>query len=487
MVEQYILDNVYRILLLAGMAILLILLVNNFVMYRRKLTDHISLLIIACFFTNLFELLWEIVEGHLELAPLTYIFAGCYVVCFVIFASIFSHFFLEQFNCLPKKKWALALIYVVPNVAYFIIAVTTPWTGLLFSMGEDGVLVEEIMFEVLFPIVIFSYIGSSLIVAIYRAVKNKGKENKLQKKITFLLIGFNIIAPLFWVIQIVIMGFESLYVDTSLSLALALMFLISNLNSILLVDSETKMKEVEADLKIASNIQMSALPPSNPHFEDKFGIAIRASMDTAKEVGGDFYDYFPLDDHRICFLAADVSGKGTPAALFMMTAKTVIKDHALIYDDTAEIFQRSNNRLQEGNKATMFATSWIAILDISTMTLQFTNAGHTYPIFYKAGSGASYVKNVDGLFLGVMKDIPYKSNKIQVEKGDRILLYTDGVTEAHNTKDELYGEERLMKIFNESIDKDEEEVIDAIFKDIAEFSAGAPQFDDITMMVLTIK
>lgn len=486
MVEQSLLDNVYRILLLAGIAILLILLINNFVIYRRKLKDHISLLLLSCFITGVFEILWEYVEGNVELGALTYIFAFAYVIFFIIFASIFSHFFLNAFNCLPKRKRIQVLIFIVPIAIYFVFCVTSPWTGLVFSMGEDGVLIEGDLFNIGFPIIIFAYLGSSLVVALINLIRNKSM-SKLQKRITFLLIGFVIIAPLFWLVQVLILGIESIYVDTSISLALSLIFLISNLNAILLVDSETKYKEVEADLKIASNIQLSALPPSNPKFDDKYGIAIRASMDTAKEVGGDFYDYFPIDDKRICFLAADVSGKGTPAALFMMTAKTVIKDHALIYDDTAKIFQLANNRLQEGNKATMFATSWIAIFDSETMTLQYTNAGHTYPIFYHKDKGAQYIKKVDGLFLGVMRDIPYKSNTISVEKGDRILLYTDGVTEAHDVNNNLYGEERLLKVFSENIEKTEEEIIDIIFKDVMAFSTGAPQFDDITMMVITIK
>ena len=486
MIDKSILDGVYRVLLIAGMAMLIVLLINNFVIYRRKFKDYISLMIIACIFTCTFELLWTIFEGDVELGALTYISSICYVTFFMIFASIFNRFFLNQFNCLPKRKWLIYLMYVVPNATFFIFSVTTPWTGLVFLINSQGVLKEGVLFYVLFPIIIFAYIGTALIVAIVDLVKNKGK-NVLHKKITFLLIGCAIIAPLFWVVQILILGFESLYVDTSICLALALVFLISNLNSLLLVDSETKMKEVESELKIASSIQESALPPADPHFDEKFGVAIRASMNTAKEVGGDFYDYFPIDDKRICFLAADVSGKGAPAALFMMTAKTVIKDHALIYGDTSKIFQLSNNRLQEGNKAMMFATSWIAILNTETMTLQYTNAGHTYPIYYHHDKGADYIKKVDGLFLGAMRDIPYQSNTIKVEKGDRLFLYTDGVTESHNTKNELYGEDRLLEIFSQNVDKSEDEILDIISKDVGEFSNGAPQFDDITMMILTIK
>ena len=210
-------------------------------------------------------------------------------------------------------------------------------------------------------------------------------------------------------------------------------------------------------------------------------------MKTAKDVGGDFYDYFPIDDKRICFLIADVSGKGTPAALFMMTAKTVIKDHAMLYDDTSKIFSLANSRLVDGNKEMMFATSWIAILDTEKMTLQYTNAGHNYPLLFRTKGEVECLKKVDGTVLGMMKGLPYRSNTIDVEAGDRILLYTDGVTEAHNPEGKLYGEERLIKVFKENINNTEEQTIDAIYDDIDAFANGTAQFDDITMVVLTIK
>ena len=488
MIDQSVIDSVYRVLLMTGMAILLILLVNNFVFYHRKWKDSVSIMLICGVLMCAFELLWEYVEGHPGLIGLTYFAAISYNTFFILFSSIFNYYFLQLFHYLPNKKWALWLIYGLPNIAFFVLDVTTPWTGLVFSANEEtGFLNEEILFQSAFYAILFAYFLSALAVAIIYAIKHKGQKDQFAKKLAFMLIGFNIIAPLFWILQVLVLGIESDYVALSLTIALALVFLISNLNTLLLVDSESKMKMVEADLQIASKIQMDALPPSDPDFGDQYPMTLRAIMDTAKEVGGDFYDYFPINDHKVCFLMADVSGKGTPAALFMMNAKTVIKDHASICDDTGKIFTLSNNRLKEGNQATMFATSWIAILDKETMTLQYTNAGHTYPLLYKKGKGVEYMKKVDGLFLGAMAGIPYQSNTLQVEKGDRLFLYTDGVTEAHNEKDELYGEDRLLKVFEDHIDKSEDEIIDIILKDVKAFSGEAPQFDDITMMIVTIE
>ena len=477
--------GLYYLFLLTGIILTFILLINNFVFYRRKLKDDISLMIIFCFATCLFELLWTVTQGKAGLSALTYTFAISYLIFALVFASFFNRFFLKFFNYFPKKKWLQALIYWLPNVAAFVLCVTTPWTHLVFSMDDKGYIAEETLF-LFVEILVALYFIASLVVSIVYFIKNK-ESKKATKKVIFMLIGFVVIAPLTLAIQYAMLGNLTFdYVNLSICYAIALTFLVSNLNAYLLVESEGKMKAIETELKIASKIQEDALPIGNPDFSDKFEIALRASMSTAKDVGGDFYDYFPLDDHRLCFLIADVSGKGTPAALFMMTAKTVIKDHAMIYNSTSEILTLANSRLCEGNKEMMFATAWIGILDFKEMTLEYTNAGHNYPLLYQK-NGLLFLKKVDGTMLGIMKGMKYKSNTIKVEPGDRIFLYTDGVTEAHDLEGKLYGDDRLIKVFTENINNSEEDTVDAIHNDIVKFANGADQFDDITMMVTTIK
>ena len=210
-------------------------------------------------------------------------------------------------------------------------------------------------------------------------------------------------------------------------------------------------------------------------------------MHPAKEVGGDFYDFFMIDENHLCVLIADVSGKGVPAALFMMTAKTMIKDYALTKDSTSETFTAVNARLCEGNEAGMFATAWIGILDTRTMTMQYTNAGHNYPVLLRKGQPCELIKDRHGLFLAGMEFTRYKQSEIQLAPGDRILLYTDGVVEAHNHAKELYGEDRLQQVLDGARDCTGEKTLDRIFDDVNEFAAEVPQFDDITMVVLTIK
>ena len=252
-------------------------------------------------------------------------------------------------------------------------------------------------------------------------------------------------------------------------------------------DKSSKLAATETELNMATRIQLGALPPFAPEFPDHPNVNLRAGMNTAKEVGGDFYDYFPIDDHRVCFLIADVSGKGTPAALFMMTAKTMIKDYALTQDSTSDIFTSVNARLCENNDEGMFATAWIGILDTQTMTLQYTNAGHNYPVLMRKGQPCEDMRKVHGLFLGGMEFTQYRHNELQLESGDRLLLYTDGVVEAHDKNDELYGEDRLKSMVDGTRDLPGEQVLERVFNDVSVFATGVPQFDDITMVVLTIK
>ena len=258
-----------------------------------------------------------------------------------------------------------------------------------------------------------------------------------------------------------------------------------------LLQKEKKLAEgnarIGAELEMAEKIQKDMLPNIFPTFSEKEEFDLYASMTTAREVGGDFYDFFMIDERHLCFLIADVSGKGIPAAMFMMTSKTMIKDYALTRTSTSEIFTEVNERLCENNEAGMFATAWIGILDLKTRILQFTNAGHNFPIIQKKGMPCEALEKKHGLFLAGMDGIVYRQDEMQMSPGDRILLYTDGVTEAHNPQKELFGEERLMSILNRTDSEKGETVLSGILDEVKAFEAGVEQFDDITMSILTLK
>ncbi len=239
---------------------------------------------------------------------------------------------------------------------------------------------------------------------------------------------------------------------------------------------------IDKELEFAKQIQYSALPSVFPPYPNRKDFEIYAQMITAKEVGGDFYDFYMLGDSTLAFLIADVSGKGIPAAMFMMQAKTIIKDLAESGLELSEIFTTANKKLCENNDAGMFVTAWMGILDLTTGLLKFVNAGHNPPLVKQADGEFTYLKARSGMVLAGMDGVKYRLNEIQLSPGDQIFLYTDGVTEATDKNNQLYGEERLLETVNGNFIKDTKKLCDAVKTDVDTFVGDAPQFDDITML-----
>lgn len=246
-------------------------------------------------------------------------------------------------------------------------------------------------------------------------------------------------------------------------------------------------ERIKKDLELAKDIQHSALPNHFPPYPEISEFDIYATMDTAREVGGDFYDFFMVGNNRLAFVVADVSGKGIPAAMFMMRAKTLIKTQAETGKDAASVIFEANNSLCQNNDAGMFVTAWFGILDFSTGHVVFVNAGHNPPLVGRKNEGYSYLKSRAGLVLAGMEGVPYRTQELDLNPGDRMFLYTDGVTEATSINTELYGEERLQTYLNEHRSDDIHMIPGGIKEDIERFINGAEQFDDITMLVLEYK
>ena len=241
---------------------------------------------------------------------------------------------------------------------------------------------------------------------------------------------------------------------------------------------------IDSELAFAKAIQHSALPSVFPPYPNRKEFDISAAMHTAKEVGGDFYDFYFIDEDTLAFLVADVSGKGIPAAMFMMQSKTLLKSYAESGMSVEEVFTNANEKLCEGNDAGMFVTAWMGFLNTKTGLVTFANAGHNPPLVKHADSSFSYLKTRAGFVLAGMEDIRYRKNEYQLKKGDIIYLYTDGVTEAMNTSDELYGENRLLEVLNKNALSDTQTICDAVKADVDLFAGESPQFDDITMLCL---
>ena len=259
-------------------------------------------------------------------------------------------------------------------------------------------------------------------------------------------------------------------------------------------DTVGKLKEyiaeaenkVAQELQYARDIQAATLPSVFPDFVRGKAFDIYTSMDPAKEVGGDFYDFFMIDKHRFAFLVADVSGKGIPAAMFMMTSKTQIKSLTQQGLSPAEIMTEANARLCETNEAGMFVTVWMGILDIDTGVVTYVNAGHNPPVLRHNGT-YDYFRTRPGLVLAGMDGVKYKQGEFQLKKDDIFFLYTDGVTEATNSDNELFGEDRLLEVLNDLYDEPVEDIGRIVKNSVDEFTGDAPQFDDITMMVIRYK
>ena len=246
-------------------------------------------------------------------------------------------------------------------------------------------------------------------------------------------------------------------------------------------------ERIGAELDVATHIQSSMLPNIFPAFSDKNEFDIHATMDPAKEVGGDFYDFFMVDERHLAVVMADVSGKGIPAALFMVIGKTLIKDHTSPDTDLGTVFSEVNNILCESNSEGLFITAFEGVLDLVTGEFNYVNAGHEAPFIARAGEGFEAHKIRHGFVLAGMEDMMYKSGSTTINPGDKLFLYTDGVPEATDANNQLYGMERLEIALNRVRDEEPAVILQAIKEDIDAFVGEAPQFDDITMLCLDFK
>lgn len=254
---------------------------------------------------------------------------------------------------------------------------------------------------------------------------------------------------------------------------------IKNLSSVM-----AEKERIGAELNVATQIQADMLPSIFPAFPEREEFDIYATMQPAKEVGGDFYDFFLVDEDHLAVVIADVSGKGVPAALFMVIAKTLLKNRAQMGDSPAKVLEVVNNQLCENNKAEMFVTVWFGVMQISTGKIVAANAGHEKPIIRKADGEFEIFKDKHGFVMGGMEGMKYKEYEFEIEKGGCLFVYTDGVPEATSSESELFGMERLVQVLNEEKDAPLPDILKSVKGSIDKFVKDAPQFDDITMLAL---
>jgi len=253
-----------------------------------------------------------------------------------------------------------------------------------------------------------------------------------------------------------------------------------------LTETTAAKERIQSELKVATNIQASLLPRIFPPFPDHPEFEIYASMVPAKEVGGDFYDFFFIDEKNLCFLIADVSDKGVPAALYMMVAKTLLKTEGQRLREPDKMLTSVNKILAADNDTCMFTTVFCAILDITTGEVRFANAGHNPPLIIDS-QGARYLTPKPGLMLGAMTETVFVTERFTLEQEGTLFLYTDGVTEAKSPEDALYGEGRLLEALQAAPQGELTNLIHYIGSELAHHAHGAPQSDDITMLAIKMK
>ena len=253
------------------------------------------------------------------------------------------------------------------------------------------------------------------------------------------------------------------------------------------VRNVTAEKErIGTELRMANQIQESVLPNIFPAFPDREEFDIYATMDPAKEVGGDFYDFFLIDKDHLGIVIADVSGKGVPAALFMMASKIILQSCAMLGRSPAEILTRTNEAICSNNRMEMFVTVWFGILDLKTGLITGANAGHEYPAV-KRGEGYELFKTKHGMVIGAMENVTYSEYRLQLQPGDRLFLYTDGLPEATDASEEMFGVNRVLDVLNENTQCSVTDTLVRMTEAVSEFVDGAEQFDDLTMLCLEYK
>ncbi len=256
------------------------------------------------------------------------------------------------------------------------------------------------------------------------------------------------------------------------------------------MEQENMIKEQERivkELSTARQIQKSVLPHIFPPFPDRAEIDLFATMDPAKDVGGDFYDFYFIDEDHLCLVIADVSGKGIPAALFMMLSKRILEDLARQEPTPSTILEKTNDLLCDNNQAEMFVTVWLGILEISTGKLTAANAGHEFPAICEKGGSFELYKDTHGFVVGGMEGVHYKGYDLQLNPGDKLFVYTDGVPEATDGSGEMFGTDRMITALRSCTDNTPEEILQGVRNAVDSFVGDAEQFDDLTMMCLEYK
>ncbi len=431
--------------------------------------NYFLFLLFTCFnMTFLDEVAW-LIDGDKSLEIWNLIVNTIYYMCAPTLAYLFWKYVITYLNLDYEKLnlWDRGL-FIGYLAAVAIRLINIPF-GFYFSIRDDGKYTRGSLYILsnLYPYVIM--ILTLALIYVFR---------KRFKKYQIITLYMYALIPL-------IVGIVTIF-TFGLSLSGPIIMMVFLLMYCVLNTVQSRERSIsENELQMATVIQENMLPHIFPPYPHKTEFDLYASMTPAKEVGGDFYDFYLADDDHLVITIADVSGKGIPAALFMMVTKTLLKNRGLTdYTECHKMLERVNDQLCEGNELDMFVTAWVGVLTLSTGELRYANAGHEYPAIKKGGSGFRLVKDRHSPPLGAMEGITYREQRATLKPGDVIYLYTDGVTEATNGHKEFFGEDRMMEALNRAFDGSVERLDENVRSEIDAFTEGSDQFDDITMLTL---
>ncbi len=389
-----------------------------------------------------------------------------YYMCAPIEACCFWLYTMTYLKLDDKYIRLIGKCIVLTLVVPILLRLINLFTGIYFTIDEAGIYHRSPRYAVSM-IYAFTVMILALIGVIYQ-------RKKLQR--------FQIVTFFVYAIAPIAIGVMTAFVYGLSPSASVVMLVVLLMYGVLNVNQGREKAAADRDLAVAAGIQENVLPKIFPFLPERKEFDIYATMNPAKEVGGDFYDFFLVDDDHIAMVMADVSGKGIPAALFMMVARTLIKNRALLGEEPAKVLHEVNNQLCEGNKAELFVTVWMAVISLSTGEGLAVNAGHEHPALRHKDGQYELVEYKHSPAVATMEDLNFRQHAFKLEPGDTFFVYTDGVTEATNASNELFGTKRMLEALNKNPDADPQTLLDNVSEDISSFVKEAKQFDDITML-----
>ena len=392
-----------------------------------------------------------------------------YYMCAPLEACLFWLYTMTYLKLDDKYIRFVGRVIVLGLIGPLSMRIINLFTGIYFTVDANGVYQRSPMYLLS---LIYAYVV--MILALIGVIYQR---KKLQR---FQIVTFFAYA----VVPLIIGGLTATMYGLSPSASVA-MLIILLIYGILNVNQGREKAAADRDLMVASAIQENILPKIFPYLPDRKEFDLYATMNPAREVGGDFYDFFMVDDDRLVLVMADVSGKGIPAALFMMVSRTLIKNRALLGEDPAKILYEVNNQLCEGNKAELFVTVWLATVSLSTGEGLAVNAGHEHPVLKHKDGKFELVQYKHSPAVATMEGLKFRQHEFKLEPGDTFFVYTDGVTEAANANNVFFGEERMLEALNKDQDADPVRLLLNVSQGIKEYVGDAKQFDDITMLAFT--